>query len=288
VPALIAIEVSAPEPERSQWVASMLEACNAALEGETCVYAVERNASFERAAEVTWTAPDKATITFREARSGRTLTRTLHFQSHDEPREKWRMVGFTTALLAGSHEHEAPPPQTSSHDPRSEVFHAVVSARALGATGLNQRPPKLGAQLRIDARAWESPWLLGLSGEFSRTEWNTPGVDGEATWGELGFGGTVMWYPSENLQLFTRIDLLAQRLVMMGTKKKDQDEAQLWQPGLRLALDLHWPLVARWYAVLGAQSTIVVAPVALEVDDKLVERAPAASVGLNAGVQYRF
>lgn len=296
MPGLIAIEVSAPEPERSQWVASMLEACNTAHQASTCVYAVKRDVSVEQTAQVTWKTPDSATITFHNNTSGRTLNRTLQFQTNDEPREKWRMVGFTTALLAGGASPEpAPPPPASTTPavvPETEIttrgFNVAVTARALGASGISQGAPKVGGQARVDARAWQAPWLLGVSGEYSRTGWSAPGVEGHVTWSELGIGATVLWYPARDLELLTRVDVLAQRLVVTGNKQDDSDDDALWQPGARFALDLEWPLLAQWYAVVGAQASLVLAPVAVRVDDKVAQRVAPTAFGLNLGVQYRF
>ncbi len=295
MPGLIAIEVSAPEPQRSQWVASMLEACNTAHQAATCVYAVKRDTSVEQTAQVTWNTPDSATITFHSNTSGRTLNRTLQFQTNDEPREKWRMVGFDriagrwcvtgagTCSACCDHTRRGsgvggdhPRLQCGSHCPRP------------GRQWRGQGAPKVGGQARVDARAWQAPWLLGVSGEYSRTGWSAPGVEGHVTWSELSIGATVLWYPARDLELLTRVDVLAQRLVVTGNKKDDSDDDALWQPGARFALDLEWPLLAQWYAVVGAQATLVLAPVAVRVDDKVAQRVAPTAFGLNLGVQYRF
>lgn len=269
----------------------MLEACNQSLGRGACVYALEKNSAVEHMAEVTWTTPNEVTVNVQERDTGRAQTRRLRFENGDEALEKWRVVGFTTALLAGEAaateaSKDAPKPVPASQDPAH--FWVATTGRVLGASGLRERAPKIGAQLRIDARAWQAPWLLGVSGEYSRSTWTAPGIEGQASWLELGLGATRMWHPARELQLFTRVDVLAQRLTMSGRKKNQTEEAALWQPGLRLALDLEWPLARHWYALVGVHGTFVVAPVALRVDGKTAEQAAPAVVGLNAGLQYRF
>lgn len=284
---LVAIEVSTPEPARQEWVAAMLDACSTTLERGSCVSANEGSSAVERTAKVTWNAATRATVTFHDTTSGRSLARTLRFQDHDDVRERWRMVGFTTALLADDRSHQETEPAPTSDDD-SHTFSAALSARFVGASGLNQRGPKLGAQLRVDAHPWQAAWLLGVSAEYTRAEWAAPGLEGDTTWSEFGVGATAMWYPASSLELFTRLDVVAQRLQMAGRKKRETETAHLWQPGVRLGVDVQWPLGSGWFAVVGAQGTVVVAPVALRVEDKPTERVAPAAFGFNAGVQYRF
>lgn len=281
---LVAIEISAPEPARQEWVAAMLDACNTTLERGSCVSASDATQPLERSATITWSATTRATVRLHDATSGRSLERTLRFHDDDDLRERWRMVGFTTALLADdrSHQQKAPAPDVS------HAFYAALSARVVGASGLSQRGPKLGAQLRVDARPWQAAWLLGVSAEYTRAEWAAAGIAGETTWSEVGAGATALWYPASSLELFTRIDIVAQRLQMTGHKKRESESARLWQPGVRLAVDVQWPLASSWFAVVGAHGTVVLAPVALRVDDKASERVAPAAFGFAAGVQYRF
>lgn len=285
MPALVAIEVSAPEPKQAQWVSSMLEACTAALEAGACVYAVPGEHDGGQVASVTWSTHKSAMIVYRD-QNGDATVRRLQFQDSDEPREKWRTVGFTTALLAGG---QAPADEASvAQGGVHEAFYVATTARFMAASGMSELSPKLGGQLRIDGRAWQAPWLLGVSAEHTAVAWSAPGIEGYATWSELGFGAVLMSDPAPGLQLFTRVDLVAQRLMVTGRKKAERSRAQLWQPGVRLALDLMWSLQPRWYAVLGAQATMVTAPVVVRIADKTESRVPAAAGGLSVGVQHRF
>jgi hypothetical protein len=288
VPALIAIEVVMQETEGMRWVPSMLDACNAALEAGACVYSQERVRPIRKRAIVSWLTPTHATIAYTDEQASRTLTRTLEFGLEDAPEEKWRVVGFTTALLAGEKSTEPRHQDASAVVKPAPKFPVALTARLLGSSGLAQKPPKFGGQLRIDARAWQAPWLLGLSGEYTTTAWKAPGTNGDANWSELGLGAAILWYPAKDLELFTRVDALMQRLTMSGNKKAERDDVQLWQPGLRLALDLHWPLYPHWYAVFGAHASVVRTPVVLRVDGKPTEEVPPVAGGLNIGLQFRF
>lgn len=284
--ALVAIEVTAPEPDQAPWVSSMLEACNAALEAGACVYAVPGRHGAARRASVTWNTPQRATIVFRDHQANASTVRTLQFEDTDEPREKWRTVGFTTALLAGG---QAPAADlTTAEDGAHEPFYVATTVQFVAAGGMREWSPKLGGRLRIDGRAWQAPWLLAVSAEHTEIAWSAPGVEGDTTWSELGLGAALMWDPAPNLQLFTRADLLAQRLTVSGRKKAEHSQAHLWQPGVRLALDLAWSFHPRWYTVLGAQATIVAAPVDVRVAGKTQNRVSGRAGGLSAGVQYRF
>ncbi len=285
MPALVAIEVTAPEPEQAPWVASMLEACNATLEAGACVYAGDGQGASKGTTEVTWRASTRATITFRPTSGAAPTVRILQFGDNDETREKWRTVGFTVALLAGEHATES---AVEPSETEVAPFYGVVTARFLAASGMRERMPKLGGQLRMEGRAWQAPWLVGVSVEYAAAEWSAPGTRGNATWSELGVGAARIWQPGEDLQLFTRADIVAQRLTVSGTKKAEQDEAHVWLPGVRLALDLHWPLHPHWYLVLGVHAAAVVAPVEVRVDDKTREQVPAVSGGSAVGIQYRF
>lgn len=284
MPVLVAIEVTAPEPDQAPWVASMLEACNSALEDGACIRSGGGNAGSQGTIEVTWAASSQATITFRPHSGAAPTVRTLAFRESDEPREKWRTVGFTAALLAGGHSPEPPVDDAEAATP----FYGVMTARFLAASGMSERMPKLGGQLRMEGRAWQGPWLVGVSMEYAAAEWSMPGVRGDATWSEVGVGAAWMWQPGRDLQLFTRADVVAQRLTVSGDKKAERDEVQLWQPGVRLALDLHWPLHSHWYVVLGVHAAVVTSPVEVRVDGKAREHVPPVSGGSSVGIQYRF
>lgn len=286
MPASVAIEVTAPEPDQARWVRSMLEACNAALESGVCVYTVPGKHGATRIASVTWNTPMRATIVFRDKGANASTVRSLQFENSDEPREKWRTVGFTTALLAGGQAPAAA--MNAAGDGAHELFYVATTVQFVAAGGMREWSPKLGGRLRIDGRAWQAPWLLGVSAEHTALAWSAPGIEGDATWSELGLGAALMWDPAPDLQLFTRVDLLAQRLTVSGRKKDERSHAQLWQPGVRLALDLAWAFQPRWYTVLGVQATIVTAPVDVRVADKTQNRVSGRAGGLSAGVQYRF
>lgn len=285
MPALVAIEVTAPEPVHAPWLASLLEACNASLTAGACEYAAPGSA--ERTAQVTWNTPTQVTITFHNPRQPGSIVRTLEFTEADEPGERWRTVGFTTALLAGG--QPAVAPETPPAEPAEVPYSVAITARLVGASGVSQGGPKAGGQVRLEGRAWQTAWLFGVSAEYTTAQWESPDIDGRATWGEVGAGVAVVWQLADDLELFTRVDVLAQRLNVSGQKKKgEQDAASLWQPGARLTLDLDWPLHPRWYAVFGAHVVVVTAPAELRVDDKSRGYVPSVSAGLNAGIQYRF
>lgn len=101
MPAIVAIEVAAAQSDHTEYVASLVDACNAAFVDGACVYASGDIAAAQQTARVTWNTPSQATITFRDRVSRSQRQRTLKFDATDEAREKWRTVGFATALLAG-------------------------------------------------------------------------------------------------------------------------------------------------------------------------------------------
>lgn len=292
MPVLVAIEVTPLEPEQALWVTSMLEACNAAAEAGECVY-VGSKASVPTAeaqtAAVTWEGQSRAVVVLRDRRNGALATRTLQFQDSDEPREKWRTVGFTAALLAaGDAANDAHTSTKDTERASAEPFHVAVTARFLGANGMSERTPKLGGQLRVDGRAWQAPWLVGVSAEHTAATWSAPGIEGNVMWSEVGLGASRMWDVAPDLQLFTRGDLIAQRLEIIAAKKKERDVAEVWQLGGRLAVELTWRFEPHWYAVIGAHATLVRSPVDVRVGDKLHSRIPGVGAGVGVGVQYRF
>jgi hypothetical protein len=296
VPVLVAIEVTPLEPEQAPWVTSMLEACNAASEAGDCVHA-GADAPSTRTAQVTWEGQSRAIVVLRDHRKGELARRVLQFQDSDEPRETWRTVGFTAALLAGGHSPNegdastevakravAPAPLRWA----AETFHWAATARFLAASGTSDHSPKWGAQLRVDGRAWQAPWLVGVSAEHTAATWSAPGVEGNVMWSEVGIGVASLWELADDVQLFTRGDLIGQRLKVIGQRKQERDAVEMWQLGGRLGVELTWGFEPHWYAVMGAHATLVRAPVDVRVGDKQQSRIPAASAGLGAGVQYRF
>lgn len=289
MPVLVAIEVTPIEPEQAPWVTSMLEACNAASESGNCVYSGPDTSAVGRSAEVTWEGQNRAIVVLRDPRSGTLATRTLQFHESDEPREKWRTVGFTAALLAGGHASNEAEAHTEIRDRASvSPFHLAATARFVAANGMNEHSPKWGGQLRVDGRAWQTPWLVGVSVEHTAATWSAPGVEGDAMWSEVGAGVSLIWELAPDLQLFTRGDMIAQRLRVVAAKKGERDVAEVWQLGGRLAVELTWAFEPHWYAVIGAHATLVRSPVDVRVGDKLQSRIPAVGAGLGVGVQYRF
>lgn len=294
MPGLVAIEVTTVTPDQAQWVAEMVRACSASLDDGECVSPTDNGTPMVRVpshrARVTWIDETRAVVAVYEPETAEPkIVRTLGFTATDEPREKWRTVGFTTALLTRAPVDSEPPLQPNTHDSRAlPSFSSAVTARLLAASALVEHGPKAGAQLRIEGRAWQAPWLFGVTVEYAAAKWDEAGVDGSATWAEIGAGGALFLEPTEQLQMFTRIDVLAQQLMVGGEKKADADSVSFWQPSLRLAVDFAWQVGPTWYTVLGMQGTFVRNPVDVRVDDKLAVHVPALSAGVNLGLQYRF
>lgn len=311
MPALVAIEVAAPEcatilesdvePDvergggpaiapvcQSPQLAAMLEACNAALQPGACV-AGAPTLGAEQVARVNVTSETSVTIEVRTLRDGSAppIVRVLTFDAGDEATEKWRTVGFTTALLAeGGRQRPAAPPAPPV--PEALSYVGLMTARLVGASGFGARSPKAGGHLHLAARPWKAPWLLGVSAEYTTSAWAKPGVSGEATWGELGLAVSFLVPVADDLELLTHVTGLAQRLALTAEKKAESAAASLWQPGMRVGVDVAWPLYARWYGVIGAQATWVTAPVELRVEDREVATVPVLGGGVSIGIQYRF
>jgi hypothetical protein len=272
-------------------VGSMLEACNAALSNGACVDA-STGVDAEQLAKVNVTGNTTVTVEVRTARTDSAPTvRVLEFNPADEPRERWRTVGFTTALLVEGRAPQKPEPEPKL-EPKLKLIEApavgLVTARLVGASGFGARSPKAGGHLALAGRAWAAPLFVGVFAEYTTSSWATKEIAGDATWGEVGLGITFVVDLADDLELFLHVGGLAQRLAIIGQKKAEVAEASLWQPGVRGGADLTWPLYARWYGVLGAQVTGVVSPVELRVEDKVKARAPALGGGVNIGIQYRF
>jgi len=288
MPALVAIEVTLPpcEPAVEQScaeadTASLLDACNGALHAGACVSG-GFGVNARHTARVAVRSPTSVAI---EVRSGDAAepptTRVLTFEPGDELAEMWRTLGLTTALMVEGREQPSavlPPPP----------FVALVSARVVGASGFGPRSPKAGGQLYLGGRAWQAPWLVGASLEYTSSGWATPGVNGEVTWTELGLGVGAVFDVAPGLELIAHANALAQRLAIVGEKKKDVAVDALWQAGARGGIDLVWSLHQRWFGVIGAHATWVAAPVELHVEDRVVDRIPAGGGGVSVGLQYRF
>jgi hypothetical protein len=292
VPAVVAIEVSAVTVAQPEWVAQMVDACSASLDDGTCVYvARDRNEApvqASRRARVTWDGAGRATIVVDSPQSGQaTAERTLQFQVTDEPLEQWRTIGFTTALLARG-PTERPSALTPPVAPMHNDFSALATARLLASSASSTQGPKAGGQLRLEGRAWQAPWLLGVAVEYTAAPWKVPGIEGRANWTELSAG--VAWYvePSSAVQVFTRLDVCAQRVGLGGQKKEDQQELSFWQPGVRFGVDVALPVTPAWAVVVGGQATVVRSPIEVRADGKLVTEIPTVSAGANVGVQHRF
>lgn len=292
MPAVVAIEVSAVPMAQPEWVAQMVDACSASLDDGACVYvagdADNTSGEASRRARVTWDGAGRATIVVDSPQSGQaTAERTLQFQVTDEPLEQWRTIGFTTALLARG-PSERPIATSAPIAPVPNDFSALSTARLLAASASSTQGPKAGGQLRLEGRAWQAPWLLGVGFEYTAAPWQVPGIEGRANWTELSAG--VAWYvePSSAVQVFTRLDVCAQRVGLGAQKKKEQQELSLWQPGVRLGVDLALPVTPAWAVVVGGQATVVRSPLEVRADGKLVTEVPPVSAGANVGVQHRF
>jgi hypothetical protein len=302
MPALVAIEVTVPpcalvaEHASEQTIrqgcdqpdtAAMLEACNAALYLGACV-AGSSGIVAEQLAQVNVSSRTSITIEVRaRAHSDSPTVRLLTFTPADEAKEKWRTVGFTTALLVEGRTTDV----ASNHVESTSLepaYVAWVAGRLVGASGFGVRSPKAGGHLHVAGRAWQAPWFVGVSAEYTSSAWATPSVTGDATWSEFGLGVSAVIDVADDLDLLVHVSGLAQRLAIAGQKKAESGEAALWQPGLRCAAELAWPLYARWYGLLGVHATWVAAAVELRADDKVVARVPAVGGGVNIGIQYRF
>lgn len=308
MPALVAIEVSLPcAPSSAQPsdqaatgdgqqdcappdIASMLEACNAALHPGACVEA-RPGVHVPQFAQVSVDSPTAVRVEVTSPRRDldAPTVRVLEFSAADEPREKWRTVGFTTALVVeGRVEPARPSPAPKLETEESRQYVALATARLVGASGFGVRSPKAGGHVQIAARARQAPLFVGVSAEYTTSAWTTKGIDGDATWSELGVGVSTAVDLADELELFIHVSGLAQRLALNGQKKAEVAEVSLWQPGLRCGLDLAWPVYARWYGVLGAHATGVIAPVELRAEGEQVARVPAVGGGVTIGIQYRF
>lgn len=286
-------------------IASMLQACNTTLHAGACVEAGPGVAA-EQVAHVDVDGPTSVTLVVRGARSGSEppTVRQLAFEPGDEARERWRTVGFTTALLVEGRfadeqrraeqrrqeetDAPAPPSESTVAEPATEPFAALVSARLVGSSGFGVRSPKAGAHLHVAGRAWPAPLFIGVFAEYTSLAWEAKAVRGSAAWTELGLGLTAVVEVTDKWELFLHVGGLAQRLALTGRKKEEEMEASLWQPGLRGAVDWMWPIYGRWYGALGAHATWVGSPVELRVEGKPEARVPAPSGGVNIGIQYRF
>lgn len=287
MPALVAIDVAVVDCQEQcdqPDVASLLAACNAALHEGACVDSAS-TVEPEYVARVRVESATSIVVEVRPARdvSARPVVRALSFSEADEPHEKWRTVGFTTALII---EGEVQP--TAKSTPETVTYSGIVTARLVGAAGFQGRSPKAGARVHLDGRLWSAPILVGISAEYTTSGWATPSVTGNATWSEVGLDVSAVWAVADDLQLIPRLSAIAQRLAVTGEKKREVAEAHSWQAGLRAGLDLAWPLHPRWYGVIGGQVTGVTAPVEVVVEDKVLERVGTVSVGANVGIQYRF
>lgn len=289
MPALVAIEVTLPpcEPAVEQScaeadTASLLDACNGALHAGACVSG-GFGVNARHTARVAVRSPTSVAI---EVRSGDAAepptTRVLTFEPGDELAEMWRTLGLTTALMV---EGRSNPPVAA---PTPQPYVALVSGHIVGASGFGPRSPKAGGQVYVGARPWPAPWLVGVSFEYTGSGWATPTINGDATWAELGLGVGAVFEVTDGLELMVRLDALAQRLGMVGEKKKDVANDALWQAGGRAGVDLVWSLHERWFGVLGARATWVAAPVELRAEGKVVDRIPAVGGGVSVGIQYRF
>ncbi|HEX2732866.1 MAG TPA: hypothetical protein VHM70_14755 [Polyangiaceae bacterium] len=273
---VVAIEVQAPAQQPEMHVDEMLAACTRALSDRTCSLS-EGEQTATPSAVVTWNSETEVTIAVGDAALSRSewTHRKLRFDPADEPSERWRSVGLTTALMVG--EREAQPAT-------SELGWVQVNGLLLTGTGL-ANGARVGAGLGAAARAFGTPLWFAARFDYTTARATPPDLD--LDWLTLGLGLEGAWDLSRDLGLELELEGLAQHVTATASRGERTDEASQWQPGGRARLGLVWPSSRSWAGVVSAEGSVFDAPTAITRQGEHIADIPRTSAILSFGVRFR-
>jgi hypothetical protein len=205
--------------------------------------------------------------------------RSLRFAPEDEPLERWRAVGFTTALMANE---QAPEPRSPS-EPATRS--AELSAVALLGNGLSTTP-RTGAALNLDLAPWSAPLAISAGGEYSVTAASHDELEGRWTGLAAGLGWLARLTPE--LGTTARVQALVQGRSVSVRRGKDADIASEWVLGGRLQLDMTWPAEQAWAGVVSFEGTLFDGPTVILREDRQVADLPSFAASIGVGLRVRL
>lgn len=259
----------------------------------------------------------------REGRSS-WLSRELAFEPQDELIERLRTIGLTIATLVGDVEEqeavqsgsetpvesettEAPsavrsqpapaPPKQATRPPSSgqapvgdargpSNLQTSVAVGALLGTAFDDGPPRFGAFARGGLRFDDfAAWPVVSSSYAQRFDAD----DGlTVRWLTFGVGAAAghQWSGLE-LAIRGRLEGVLERLGVEQTRTPT-DAGSVWQPGVRLGLELAWPAGGDAAMVGSLDGVLFRRATRITVAERVVARAPASALHASFGAELRF
>ena len=284
---VVAVEVAPADV--AVFEADLLDTCNEGLKRARCVLVdAEREApargqepSVVAVAVVSWHSDQEVLIEVGREQRGKPewVSRTLRFEANDSPRERWRAVGFTTALLVGE---EQQPPET----PPPSQHALVLGGRLLWGTGLEGGAFRTGAEGRLDVAPWSGPWLLAVAAQYALAREDAADLDVRWFAGSAGVGWALAL--GDDFGLRVRAELLLENVAAGTTRDGLTDRESRWVPGVRGAFDLTWPQHGRWAVALSGQGFGVESSTPIASEGTRIGEASAVGALLSLGAEYRF
>jgi hypothetical protein len=313
VPALIVVEVYAPQP-RPQELSALIAACSRAAAPNECVTSDAKSADPPLGVAIVRRDGDRARIELgmRTAPSAEWSTRDLIFQAGDDELERYRAIGFAIGTLVArqaeptpapqAQEPEPPPPAAPAappppseppprrEGPRSEPTpvrrgyrSAWLDASASVGLGLIPGPPRAGGELRaaleLVPRGFfavvEAGYAERLAADSLRVRWMHASA---------GFGHPLV--PSaRDFGADLRLLVSLERLAVTASDGARSAAGARWKPGVTAAID-GYLYVAPPVAILVGASTFI-DPERTVVRQAGVEAGETPAVGLVGFVGVR-
>jgi hypothetical protein len=300
---IVAVQI-APGPVAPALEDQLLRACSAGLARAVCVSARDTVAEPPRGiAVVSWASAEHVSIEVGLGRDDAPLwvSRELDFVATDPPRERWRAVGFTIALLADDPrfwprpEPAAPPPPAPepqdqgapvAHDPAAASRDGawLVELRGLGGSGVVAGALRWGGELRLS---------LPLSGSFFATASVDYALarDGalDVRWFDASLGGGLYakaLFADVDARL--RVELRGENVAVTVRRDALTERHGTWVPGVSLGGDLLWPLAESWLLSARADAFWLDGSTAILSANQRLGTIAGAGLVLGLGAGHRF
>jgi hypothetical protein len=293
---VVVVEVG-PEPP-AELAQAAIDGCNGALGAGSCRLNRPGDAAgseFYALVREDRDRPGVFTIELRERRrDGRVLeTRELTFAERDTPVERSTSLGVVIAALVAAQDRRGraaskPVPPPPAPHPAPAAPHVRTLRIDLGLTvahALKENPIQLGGLGRLSLVLPPFPLFLTVAAGYESRLARQPSV----AWlvGAAGVGVRVGSLRAP-LGLELRSEMVAER-VAIGADDPAGDgheEADRWRFGARWGAEGVWSWTESLALLAGAQLTVLRPSIVVELQDEVVETAPAFSWGFILGVRY--
>jgi hypothetical protein len=293
---VVVVEVG-PEPP-AELARAAVDGCNGALGAGSCRLSGSGRAEGGEFYALVREDPERSgvfTIELRaRRRDGRVLeTRELTFAEHDTPIERSTSLGVViAALVAAQERRERAAPKPVPVRPAPHRVPAAPRVRTLRidlgltvAHALEESPVQLGGLGRLSLVLPPLPlFLTAAAGYESRLE-GQPSV----AWlvGAAGLGVRVGSLRAP-LGLELRSEMVVERVAIGADDPAGEghEDAARWRFGPRWGIEGVWSWTESLGLLAGAQLTVLRPSVVVELQDEVVETAPAFSWGFILGVRY--